>query len=58
MLANIQYLGVGAIAFLAFIVFCIMKGGNGGKDQGDGGGSSKSSAPTNNNNGGSDGSQN
>lgn len=56
MLANIQYLGVGAIVFLAFIVFCIVKGGNGGKDQGDG--SSKSSAPTNNNNGGSDGSQN
>lgn len=49
-LDNLGNIGIGALVFLAFIVFCIVKGGNNKNQPGPGGGSTTSSQtpPTSN----------
>lgn len=51
----ISYIGVGTIVFIAFIIFCAVKGGN---NKGNGGNNGSNNKTTNNStNGGSNGSQ-
>lgn len=42
----INYLGIGGILFVAFIVFCMVKGGNNKGDGGNKGGNSNSNNST------------